>query len=170
MSLFNQRTKLAHLGIQNKFCKTPIALFHKSSHACSSLLDQFVMRNGRKTRSQKITQDVFLRLSIHHAVKTKTWLPGHLIATQALENVKPAFEIRKQRKGGTTQLVPVPCPLKRQNSLALRWILEAAKEKKVEMSFAIAQVLYASFCREGKVFQKRNELHKLAEANRMAIR
>ena len=135
-----------------------------------NLLDQFVMRNGRKTRSYKITQDVFMRLSIHHAQKTKVWLPGEFIFAQALENVKPAFEIRKQRKGGTTQSIPVPCSLKRQNSLALRWLLEAAREKKVELSFALAQIIYASFCREGKVFQKRNELHKLAEANRMSIR
>ena len=135
-----------------------------------NLLDQFVMRNGRKTRSYKITQDVFMRLSIHHAQKTKIWLPGQFIFAQALENVKPAFEIRKQRKGGTTQSIPVPCPLKRQNSLAFCWLLEAAREKKVELSFALAQIIYASFCREGKVFQKRNELHKLAEANRMSIR
>ena len=147
-----------------------------ASHGCaihtdsSNLFDQFVMRNGRKTRSFKITQDVFVRLSIHHAQKTKVWLPGQFIFAQALENIKPAFEIRKQRKGGTTQLMPVPCPLKRQTSLAFRWMLQAAREKKVEMSFSLAQIIYASFCREGKVFQKRNEIHKLAEANRMAIR
>jgi len=117
-----------------------------------------------------MTHDVLVRLSIHHAQKTKNWLPGQSIFAQALENLKPAFEIRKKRKGGSTQLIPFPCPLKRQKSLAFRWILQAAREKKVEKSFAIAQIIYACFSREGKVFQKRNEIHKLAEANRMAIR
>jgi len=155
--------------------KTSIREMH-TSKSCSEwnsfhALDQFMMQNGEKTRSRKIVQDVFLRLSVHHAQKTKVWLPGSFIFAQALENVKPAFEIRKQRKGGTTQQVPVPCPIHRQQSLALRWILEAAREKKkLEFSFTLAQVIYSSFCREGKVFQRRNECHKLAETNRMSIR
>ena len=63
------------------------------------MIDQFVMRNGRKTQSQKITKAVFFRLSLHHAQKTKVWLPGEFILAQAIENVKPAFEIRKQSHG-----------------------------------------------------------------------
>ena len=139
------------------------------------ILDRFVMQGGNKTVSRKISHDVFLRLSIHHSQKTKKWLPGSYIFNQALENVKPAFEISKKRQGGATKLIPVPCPLERQKSLALRWLLKAARskkreKKKIEISFALAQVIYSSFCREGKVFQIRNEIHKLAEVNRMAIR
>ena len=129
------------------------------------------MKNGKKTYANEIAQNVFLRLSIHHAKRTNTWVPGSILFNKAIENVQPIFEIRKYRKGGTTQFLPVPCPLSRQRSLAFRWILEAARqEKKIDLSFSLAQILYASFCREGKVFQKRNENHKLAEAHRMSIR
>ncbi len=130
-----------------------------------------IMKNGDKMQARKITQETLLRLSLYHAHKTQTWLPGSFILDQALENVQCAFEIRKYRKGGRTQQMPIPCPTERQKSIALRWILEAAQQKKKsEASFSLAQILYACFCREGKVFQRRNENNKIAEANRMSIR
>ena len=141
--------------------------------------------------SPHLARCIFFGLSVIHAQKTKRWVPGIHIYAQALENVKPAFEIRKYRKGGSTQFYPVPCHPHRQRSLALRWIFAASKDdrkskRKVQpwpmtsmrnavkhkgkpTLYAFVMTLYACFQREGKVFQKRNEIHRLAEANRMAL-
>jgi small subunit ribosomal protein S7 len=86
---------------------------------------------------------------------------------QALENVKPHIEVRSKRVGGASYQVPMQVSRARQQSLAIRWILGAVREKKGRpTSLKLADELFAAFNREGNAMTKRENTHRMAEANK----
>ena len=93
---------------------------------------------------------------------------------KAIKNVKPSVEVRKVRKGGRIYQVPALIPKRRQEALAIRWIIDAAKIRKKNSKTSFAECLAIEFIEasknQGKPKQKRDELHKLAELNRAYIR
>ncbi len=89
------------------------------------------------------------------------------IFTIAINNVKPVAEVRSRRVGGATYQVPVPVPARRQISLAYRWIIGAARGKKGRpMHVKLADELYNCYRGEGDAIKKREDVHKMAEANK----
>jgi len=93
------------------------------------------------------------------------------VFSQSLENVKPVFEVKKVRIAGSTHQVPALVSFKRQEGLAIRWIIQAAKDRKKKngkMSFeeCLAFEIVEAFKKQGGARHKRDDLHKLAEANR----
>ena len=93
---------------------------------------------------------------------------------KAIENVKPSLEVKKVRVAGSTYLVPAILPKKKQETLAMRWIIDAARKRKKnsQLSFSqcLAEEIYEASKRQGYAYQKRDELHRLAEINRAYIR
>jgi len=86
---------------------------------------------------------------------------------QAVENVKPFIEVRSKRVGGAAYQVPIQVNKKRQQSLAIRWILGAVREKKGRAtSEKLAEELMAAFKREGAAITKRENVHRMADANK----
>ena len=86
---------------------------------------------------------------------------------QALENVKPQIEVRSKRVGGASYQVPVQVNRKRQQSLAIRWILGACREKKGKpMADKLAAELLAAYNREGTAYTRRENVHRMADANK----
>jgi len=86
---------------------------------------------------------------------------------QALENVKPVIEVKSRRIGGMTYQVPTEVSSKRQTSLAIRWILDAARAKKGRpLHMKLAEELLDAYHRQGGAYQRRENTHKMAEANR----
>lgn len=121
------------------------------------------MVDGKKATSRGIVYKALTKLSQHGDVVA--------ILDRALENVKPMCEVKKVRKAGTTQLVPCIIARNRQETLAMRWILEAAvKQRGAKKSMGLDQCLAAELLdasqKTGGARKKRDELHKLAEANR----
>ncbi len=90
------------------------------------------------------------------------------VFTDAISNVKPAVEVRSKRVGGATYQVPVEVGRKRQQSLAFRWILEVARKSRRGRSFSqtLAEELVAAYRREGGAWTKRENVHKMADANK----
>jgi small subunit ribosomal protein S7 len=89
------------------------------------------------------------------------------VFTQALENVKPNIEVRSKRVGGASYQVPMQVNRTRQQSLAIRWILGAVREKKGRpTSEKLATELLAAYNREGTAMTKRENVHRMAEANK----
>jgi small subunit ribosomal protein S7 len=85
----------------------------------------------------------------------------------AVENVKPSVEVRSKRVGGATYQVPMQVNRTRQQSLAIRWLIGAARAKKGKpMSMRLAEELMAAFRREGDAMTKRENTIKMAEANK----
>ena len=89
------------------------------------------------------------------------------VFTQAVENVKPNIEVRSKRVGGASYQVPMQVNRNRQQSLAIRWILGAIREKKGRPTAEkLAAELMAAYKREGSAFTKRENVHRMADANK----
>jgi small subunit ribosomal protein S7 len=86
---------------------------------------------------------------------------------EALDNVKPHIEVRSKRVGGASYQVPMQVSRARQQSLAIRWILGAVREKKGRPTgMKLADELLAAFKKEGTAMTKRENTHRMAEANK----
>ena len=89
------------------------------------------------------------------------------IFTTAVENVKPYIEVRSRRVGGAAYQVPMQVNRNRQQSLAIRWLLGAVREKKGRaMHQKLADELLAAYNREGAAVTKRENVHRMADANK----
>ncbi len=89
------------------------------------------------------------------------------VFTQAVENVKPAIEVRSKRVGGAAYQVPMQVNRARQQSLAIRWILIAVREKKGRaMHKTLAEELMAAYKKEGVAMGRRENVHRMADANK----
>ena len=92
--------------------------------------------------------------------------PGEVFHA-AIENVKPSIEVRSRRVGGANYQVPTPVDSKRQQTLAIRWILSACRGKKGRpMHQRLADELVGAFKREGAAMTTRDQVHRMADANR----
>ncbi len=131
----------------------------------SILASKFInclMFDGKKTVAQKVFYDALAEL--------KKRMPNEEpieVFTQAVENVKPQIEVRSKRVGGAAYQVPMQVNRTRQQSLAFRWILLAVREKKGRpMHMKLADELQAAFNREGAAMTRRENVHRMAEANK----
>jgi small subunit ribosomal protein S7 len=89
------------------------------------------------------------------------------VFTQAVEHIKPSVEVRSKRVGGATYQVPMQVNRTRQQSLAIRWIIHAARDKAGRpMSIRLAEELMAAYRREGDAMTKRENTIKMAESNK----
>jgi small subunit ribosomal protein S7 len=89
------------------------------------------------------------------------------VFTQALENVKPAIEVRSKRVGGAAYQVPMQVNRARQQSLAIRWLLIAVRERKGRGTHEkLADELVAAYKREGTAMARRENVHRMADANK----
>lgn len=144
-----------------------------SSFIFSEKFINFLIIDGKKIKAYKL---FFLMLeSLQQKTRKQAeTLTAPEILEQAIRNCMPSLEVRKVRVAGTTYLVPAMIPKKKQETLAIRWIIEAAKKKKKTSKFTFAQCLaeeiYDAFSKQGYARTKRNDLHRLAEANRAYIR
>ncbi len=121
----------------------------------------YVMREGKKSIAQKVVYRAFE----HIAERTKQ--PPLEVFDAALKNVMPLLEVRGRRIGGANYQIPVPVRGDRKYSLSFRWILQAARTKKGKpMHEKLAAELMAAAQREGDAVKKKNDVHKMAEANR----
>src|SRR5262249_8894165 len=89
------------------------------------------------------------------------------VFTRGVENVRPEVEVRSRRVGGAAYQVPMQVNRTRQQSLAIRWILQAIREKKGRAThMKLADELMAAYKREGAAFTKRENVHRMADANK----
>ncbi len=89
------------------------------------------------------------------------------VLTKAIENVRPLLEVKARRVGGATYQVPIEVNPTRSSTLAMRWILDAARAKAGKpMATRLAEELLAAAKKEGVAFKKREDMHKMAESNR----
>ena len=121
-----------------------------------------VMYDGKKSKSEKIVYDALDIAS----KKLKISNPIDLFKT-ALNNVKPGIEVRSRRVGGATYQVPVEVRNERAQALAIRWIVSASRKRNEKsMVDRLAQELADAHENKGTSIKKREDTHKMAEANR----
>ena len=120
-----------------------------------------IMLNGKKSISENI---VYNALNIVSEKTNKKPIEYFHIA---LENVKPSLEVRSRRVGGATYQVPVEVRPVRSQALAMKWIVESARKRRDKtMKERIANELMDAFNKKGNAIKKREDNHKMAEANR----
>ncbi|MDE2040603.1 MAG: 30S ribosomal protein S7 [Elusimicrobia bacterium] len=100
-------------------------------------------------------------------IAEKTKQDAVAVLTQAIENVRPLLEVKARRVGGATYQVPIEVQPMRSTTIAMRWIIDAARQKAGKpMAVRLADELLAANKKEGVAFKKREDTHKMAEANR----
>ena len=131
----------------------------------SKLVSKFInclMWDGKKAIAQGIVYDAMENI----AKKVKD-VPVVEVFEGAINNVKPYVEVRSRRVGGANYQVPMQVNKKRQQSLAIRWLLEACRSAGGRpMSERLADELMAAFKKEGKAMTTRENTHRMAEANK----
>jgi len=131
----------------------------------SELASKFInclMWDGKKTVAQSVFYDALEII----AEKINDRSPIEVF-TEAVENVKPHVEVRSKRVGGASYQVPMQVNRNRQLSLAIRWILIAVREKKGRKTAQkLADELMAAYNREGTAVTKRENTHRMADANK----
>ncbi|MGE0482069.1 MAG: 30S ribosomal protein S7 [Phycisphaerae bacterium] len=121
-----------------------------------------LMYDGKKSVAQRVFYDAMDRI----AGKMKD-APPNEVFTQALENVKPAVEVRSKRVGGANYQVPMQVNAKRRQSLAIRWILDSIRNKKGRpIADRLADELMAAYRGEGDAITMRENVHRMADANK----
>ena len=131
----------------------------------SILASKFInclMHDGKKSTAQAVFYDAL------DIVKNKLADANPIeVFTQAVENVKPAIEVRSKRVGGAAYQVPMQVNRNRQQSLAIRWLLMAVRERKGRaMHEKLADELMAAYNREGTAMARRENVHRMADANK----
>ncbi|MCD0461179.1 30S ribosomal protein S7 [Roseiconus lacunae] len=133
----------------------------------SLLASKFInclMLDGKKTVAQKVFYDALEEISKRDGAEGQEPIE---VFEQALENIKPYIEVRSKRVGGASYQVPMQVNRARQQSLAIRWILEAVRSKKGRpMHLKLADELMAGYKKEGVAYTKRENTHRMAEANK----
>lgn len=120
-----------------------------------------VMRRGKKTIARKIVYGTF------DIIKTKTKKEPLEVFDLAFKNVSPLLEVKPKRVGGATYQVPREVKGERRLTLAMRWIIQAAKSKKGKpMREKLAEELIAAANNTGVAVKKKENTHRMAEANR----
>jgi len=120
-----------------------------------------VMRRGKKITAQKNVYGAF------EIIKNKTQKEPLEIFEQALKKASPLLEVRPKRIGGATYQVPVEVRGERRLTLAMRWLIGAAKSKKGKpIKEKLAEELIAAANNTGAAIKKREDTHRMAEANR----
>jgi len=130
----------------------------------STLVEQLtnrVMRCGKKSLARRIVYGAIERVSENLGKGD----PMDFILA-ALENIRPKLEVKSRRVGGATYQVPMEVPYQRQVGLAFRWLVQAANKRKGAMIEGLANEIIDAYNNTGEVVKKKEEVHRMAQANR----
>jgi len=131
----------------------------------NKLISKFInclMLDGKKSTAQRVLYDAFAIVQ-----KKISDEKPEAVFLRALDNVKPHIEVRSKRVGGATYQVPMEVSRKRQQSLAIRWMLEAVRKKRGRpIAQRLAEQIIAAYKREGDAYTMRENVHRMAEANK----
>jgi small subunit ribosomal protein S7 len=130
----------------------------------STTVSKFInslMLDGKKSTAERIFYDAM------QVIEEKTGQPAINVFKQAVNNVKPVIEVKSRRVGGATYQVPVEVRPERRNALALKWLITYARARgDKSMSERLANELMAAARNEGAAIKKKDDTHRMAEANK----
>ncbi len=130
----------------------------------SQVVSMFInrmMRGGKKSTARRIMYDSF------DIIEERTNRSGIEVFDQAMQNVTPQVEVKPRRVGGATYQVPMEVPPHRRTSLAIRWLLAAARSRNGKtMSNKLAAEIMDAANGQGAAVKRKDDTHRMAEANR----
>jgi small subunit ribosomal protein S7 len=123
-----------------------------------------IMKNGKKSAAERIIYGALDRIGEKTGKKGTDSIE---VLSVALDNVKPVVEVKSRRVGGATYQVPVEVRSTRRQTLAMRWVIEAARDRSEKsMAFRLAHELMDAAENRGAAVRKREDTHRMAEANK----
>ena len=141
--------------------KLPIQPDAKFSDPVIGKFMNCLMKDGRKSVAERIVYNAF------DMIEKKTGSEPHLLFHKALDNVKPLAEVRSRRVGGATYQVPVEVRPERARALAINWLITASRARNENMMMErLAVELMEAAENRGGAMKKREDTHRMAEANR----
>src|SRR5258705_12234415 len=147
---------------RRKAVTTPLTKDAKFGNALVSRLVNTVMQSGKKSTAKRIVYGAFDQI----AEKNPATTPLEILQ-RAVDNAKPRLEVKARRVGGATYQVPVEVTTDRQFALALRWLVDFADARKgIPMKEALAAEILEAYQGQGNAIRKRDEVHKIAQANK----
>ena len=136
----------------------PDPIYH--SKVVTKVVNQ-VMVDGKKGTAQAIVYDAF------EAMSAKIGQPAIDIFNQAINNIMPMVEVKARRVGGANYQVPIEIRAERRQTLAIRWLIIAARKRSArEMSARLAGELMDAYNNTGAAVKKKEDTHRMAEANK----
>jgi small subunit ribosomal protein S7 len=120
-----------------------------------------VMLDGKKSTAEKIVYDALDR------VGQKTGKPPLEVLEQAVKTVTPVLEVRSRRVGGANYQVPVEVPQRRARTLAVRWLVQFARDRREKrMEEKLANEILDALNQQGGAFKKKDDIYRMAQANK----
>jgi small subunit ribosomal protein S7 len=120
-----------------------------------------LMQDGKKSLSERIFYEAMRR------IEERTGQPALNVFKQAVNNARPVLEVRSRRVGGATYQVPMEVPPQRRDSLARRWLIDAARDRsEQDMADRVANELLDASNGGGGAVRRKEEIHRMAEANK----
>jgi small subunit ribosomal protein S7 len=120
-----------------------------------------VLKDGKKSVAERIVYDALER------IRDRTGRDPVTVMEEAIRNVTPVLEVRSRRVGGATYQVPVEVPPRRARTLAVRWIVTYARERREkQMSERLANELLDALGSQGGAFKRKDDLYRMAQANK----
>jgi len=142
--------------------RRPVAKDGKFKSTLVARLVNTIMQGGKKSTAERIVYGAFDSISEKNPASNPIE-----ILQRAVDNAKPRIETKARRVGGATYQVPLEIPSDRQNALALRWIVNSADARKgTPMGAALATEILEAYQGQGNAIRKRDEVHKMAQANK----
>ena len=147
---------------RRKTIKRVEAIDPKFNSAMVAHMVNYMMKSGKKTVAQRIVYG-----AIDEVAKKLPEEDALEVVNKAIENMKPKVEVKSKRIGGASYQVPMPISERRQLALALRWLVQYASGRHgLGMPKAVAAELLDAFKGEGNIIKKRDDTHKMAQANK----
>ena len=123
-----------------------------------------VMQSGKKSIAEQIVYGAITRIADRSGLDEEKALET---LAQALDNIKPSVEVKSRRVGGATYQVPVEVRATRRETLAMRWVIDAARKRSEKtMALRLAHELMDAADNRGSAVKKREDTHRMAEANK----
>lgn len=120
-----------------------------------------MMMGGKKSTAESIVYGAF------DAIEEKTGQPGLQVFNQAVQNAKPALEVKSRRVGGATYQVPIEVRPERRTALAIKWLISFSRKRgEKSMADRLAAELMSASRNEGATIKKKEDTHRMADANK----
>ncbi len=146
---------------RNKAVRRPVPADPRYDSQTVSKFINSLMYEGKKSNAERIFY------SAMDLIEERTGQPGVTVFKQAINNVKPALEVKSRRVGGASLQVPVEVRPERRAALAMRWVIDFARSRSEKtMQERLAAELILASKGEGNALKKKEDTHRMAEANR----
>jgi small subunit ribosomal protein S7 len=140
--------------------KKPVLKVYTNSTATAEKFINYIMKDGKKNVARNIYRETLAE------IKKQGHMNPQIVIEGAIENASPSVMVKSKRVGGAVYQVPLEVRPNKKLFFACKWMLDAARNKKGGMAINLAEEIMAAYAEQGVAVKKKEEAHKMAEANK----